>query len=156
MLEVGNKAPFIKIENQDGCIVDLEALDKNIVLYFYPKDDTPGCTLEGKEFTLLKEEFLKLDTQVFGVSKDSIKSHLKFKDKYCFNFDLLSDSELILAKAFDAWGEKSMFGVKYQGILRKTFFISKNKVISKIWPKVTARNHAREVLDFVTEFTNKA
>ncbi len=153
MLETENKAPLCALLNQDNKMIDLMTINKNIVLYFYPKDDTPGCTLEGKEFSQLHDDFLNFDTVIFGVSKDSTGSHQKFKEKHCFNFDLLADTDLVLTKSFDAWGEKSMFGVKYMGIQRKTFFINKEKIISKIWPKVTAKNHANEVLNFVKSFS---
>lgn len=151
MLEIGNKAPLIKLENQDGKCIDLESIDKNLVLYFYPKDDTPGCTVEGKDFSELNNEFLKFDTIVYGVSKDSIESHRKFKEKKCFTIDLLADTELLLSKSFGAWGEKSMFGKKYQGMHRKTFFINKDKIVTQIWPKVSVKNHAKAVLEFVKE-----
>lgn len=149
MLEVGSKALLCELFNQDGKLINLAKINKNIVLYFYPKDNTPGCKLEGREFSEIYQEFLKLNTIIFGVSKDTIQSHLNFKQKQCFSFDLLSDKDLVLAKSFDAWGEKTMFGIKYQGIHRKTFFINENKILIHKWEKFPVRGHAQEVLEFI-------
>lgn len=119
-----------------------------VILYFYPKDDTPGCTIEAKDFSSLKDEFKKLNTLVFGISKDDLKSHKKFIDKYDLQIDLIHDQSDI-AEKFGVWAEKSMYGKKYMGIERTTFLLNKSRQIVKIWNKVKVDNHANEVLDFV-------
>ncbi len=120
---------------------------KNIVLYFYPKDDTPGCTQESKDFRDLLDCFEKNDTVILGLSKDSVKKHDKFKEKYDLPFNLLSDEECNVIKTYGSWVEKSMYGKKYMGIDRSTFLIDKNGVLSKIWRKVKVKGHAQEVLE---------
>ena len=130
-------------------IEELEEINKNIVLYFYPKDDTPGCTIEAKEFAELNAEFIKLDTVVLGVSKDSEKSHKKFKDKYELPFELISDKEGLICQRFDTWKKKKFMGREYMGISRETFLIGKDKIIKKIWQDVKPKGHAQEVIDAV-------
>lgn len=133
-------------------LVDIHNLDaRYMVFYFYPKDDTSGCTIEAKEFTLLLPDFEQLSTKVFGVSKDSIESHKKFIDKYDLKVDLLSDDTGISEK-LGIWVEKSMYGKKYFGIERSTFLVDKNKKILKIWRKVKPEGHAQEVLDYIKTF----
>jgi thioredoxin-dependent peroxiredoxin len=122
---------------------------QKIVLYFYPKDDTPGCTLEGQEFAQLHKQFLKLDALVFGVSRDSIKSHDKFKCKYDYPFDLISDADETLCREFDVIKEKNMYGKKVFGIERSTFVIDAEGVLRKAWRKVKPEGHAQEVLDAI-------
>lgn len=120
---------------------------RNIVLYFYPKDSTPGCTLEGHEFSKLRKEFQKLKTEVFGISRDSIKSHENFKTKQCYEIDLLSDADEVACEIFGVIKEKNMYGKKVLGIERSTFLIDKDGRLLKEWRKVKAEGHAQEVLD---------
>ena len=119
------------------------------VLYFYPKDDTPGCTIEGMQFSDLKSEFEKKNTIVLGVSKDSSKSHDKFICKFGFKMDLLADEHEKLCKIFDVIQEKNMYGRKYMGIVRSTFVLDENLKVIKEMRKVSPEGHAKEVLDFV-------
>ena len=120
-----------------------------LILYFYPKDDTPGCTLEGEDFTRLYKKFRAQKSQILGVSKDSLSSHEKFKAKYHFPFDLISDPEGFLCQAFDVLKQKNMYGKKIIGIERSTFVLDKTGRLIKEWRKVKAKGHAQEVLDFI-------
>ncbi len=122
---------------------------KNIVIYFYPKDATPGCTIEGQEFRDAKAKFSRQNTVIFGVSKDSIKSHEKFKEKQKFNFELISDEDEKLCQYFDVIKEKNMYGKKYMGIERSTFLIGKDAKLKQEWRKVKVKNHVAEVLEAV-------
>ena len=124
---------------------------KKLVLYFYPKDNTPGCTTESIEFQGLKDKFEKLNTKILGISRDSIKSHEKFKDKYEFSFDLISDESEEICKAFDVIKEKNMYGKKYLGIERSTFLIDEDNILIAEWRKVKAKGHAQIVLDHITD-----
>ena len=123
-LKINHKAPNFKLSSTDGDIFELKKIKKNIIIYFYPKDDTPGCTLESLDFSKLNKLINKKNTVVVGVSKDSIESHLKFKKKYNLKFELLSDEKLVVIKKFDVWGKKSFLGKKYMGIIRSTFLIN--------------------------------
>ena len=141
------KAPNFKLQSTDGTTFELSKVKKkNIILYFYPKDDTPGCTLESKDFSKLNNLISKRNTIVYGISKDSIESHLKFKKKYKLKFELLSDEKLSIIKKYGVWGKKSFLGKKYMGIIRSTFLISPKGKILKIWPNVRVKDHAKEVL----------
>lgn len=132
-------------------VISIDILDaKYVVFYFYPKDDTSGCTIEAKEFSNLVSDFDRLSTKVFGISKDSLDSHKKFITKYDLKIDLLSDEEEISEK-LGIWVEKSMYGKKYFGIERSTFLVDKNKKILKIWKKVKPEGHAQEVLNYIRE-----
>ena len=124
---------------------------KNVVLYFYPKDATPGCTVESIEFSKLLPQFQKLNTEVFGISRDSIPSHEKFKMKQKIKFELLADEDEKVCKLFDVIHEKNMYGKKVMGIVRSTFLIDKKGTVIKEWRKVTAEGHAQEVLNFVKD-----
>ena len=146
-LKVKKKAPNFKLPSTSNTIIELNKIKKNIILYFYPKDDTPGCTLESKDFNRLNNILNKNNTIVFGVSKDSIKSHLKFKKKYKLKFDLLSDQSLRVIKKYGVWGKKKFLGKSYMGIIRTTFLIDKKRIIKKIWRNVRVKNHATEVLN---------
>ena len=116
------KAPNFKLPSTDNTIFELKKIkNQNVILYFYPKDDTPGCTIESKDFSKLNNLIMKNNTIVLGVSKDSIKSHLKFIKKYKLKFNLLSDEKLTLIKKYGVWGKKSFLGKKYMGIIRTTF-----------------------------------
>jgi peroxiredoxin Q/BCP len=149
MLEIGDRAPDFEMSTDNDKVIKLGNLKGSLViLYFYPKDDTPGCTIEAKEFNDLKGEFDKYNAIIIGVSKDNLKSHQKFKEKYCLNFDLAFDDAGICEK-YSVWGEKSMYGKKYMGINRATFLIGKDGNIAHIWPKVSPNGHAKEVLDVI-------
>ena len=140
-------APNFKLISTGNEIIELNKIkNKNIILYFYPKDDTPGCTIEAKDFSKLNNLIKKSNCLVFGVSKDTIESHLKFKKKYNIKFDLLSDEKLIVLKKYDVWKEKMFMGKKFMGIVRTTFLIDKNKKIIKIWNNVRVKDHAKDVL----------
>ena len=121
-LKTNLKAPNFKLPSTGKSIFELNAIKKNIILYFYPKDDTPGCTIEAKDFSKLNNLISKNKTSVFGISKDNIKSHLKFKKKYKIKFDLLSDEKLSVIKKYGVWGKKSFLGKKFMGIVRNHFF----------------------------------
>ena len=123
-----------------------ESLGKYVVLYFYPKDDTPGCTIETNDFNKLYSKFKKLDCEVYGVSKDSIKSHDKFREKYKIKFDLLSDEEIKVLKKYKVWGKKKFMGREFMSINRTTFLIDRKGKIIKIWENVKVKDHAQEVL----------
>ncbi len=123
-----------------------KARGSNVVIYFYPKDSTPGCTLESKAFRDHYAEFQQHETIILGVSKDTLTSHEKFKTKHCFPFELLVDEDSAVCELFDVIKEKSMFGKKYMGIERSTFLIDKNGVLKQQWRKVKVKGHVREVL----------
>jgi peroxiredoxin Q/BCP len=146
-LRVGAAAPACSLALTGNKNVDLASFKgkKNVVLYFYPKDDTPGCTIEANDFAKLNAQFTKADTVVIGISKDDMKSHDKFRAKYDLPFALASDASGI-TEAFGAWGEKSMYGKTYFGIVRSTFLIDKAGKVAKAWPKVSVTGHAAEVL----------
>ena len=132
-----------------------ENLGKYVVLYFYPKDDTPGCTIETNDFNKLLPKFKKLDCEVFGVSKDSIKSHDKFRDKYKIKFDLLADEEFKVLKKYKVWGKKKFMGREFMGIIRSTFLIDKKGKILKTWNDVKVKDHAEEVLETLKNLSKK-
>ena len=124
-----------------------DLLGKYVVLYFYPKDDTPGCTIETNEFNKLLPKFKKLQCEVYGISKDSLKSHDKFKDKYKIKFDLLADEELKVLKKYKVWKKKKFMGREFMGVVRTTYLLDKKGQILKIWNNVKAKDHAEEVLE---------
>ena len=149
-LKIGDKAPEFLVKISEDKEYSLEGLKgKYVVLYFYPKDDTPGCTLEAMDFNELLQDFQALNSVVLGVSRDDLKSHNKFKDKYNLKFNLGSDLEGATCSKYAVWVEKSMFGQKYMGVNRATFLIDTQGKIAHIWPKVSVEGHAREVLDKV-------
>ncbi|GAB1349857.1 thioredoxin-dependent thiol peroxidase [Ignavibacteriales bacterium] len=146
MLNVGEKAPYFELPNQDGEMVKLtDYSGKNLVLYFYPKDDTSGCTKEACCFRDELSIFEGVNAAVVGVSGDSVKSHRKFVDKYSLNFTLLSDESKTMLEAYGVWKEKSMYGRKYMGIERTTFVINPDGVIKQIFNKVKVDGHTEEV-----------
>jgi thioredoxin-dependent peroxiredoxin len=148
MLEVGKKAPAFKLKNQNGETVSLSDFKgKKIVLYFYPKDDTSGCTKEACSFRDMSEEYNKYNAVVIGISADSTASHQKFIKKYDLNFTLLSDEDKTVLEKYGVWKEKSMYGKKYMGIERTTFIIDEEGKIKKIFPKVKVTSHEQEVLE---------
>ena len=147
-LEKNIKAPNFKLPSTDKTVFELNKIKKkNIILYFYPKDDTPGCTIESKDFSKLNNLITKNKACVFGISKDSIESHQKFKKKYKLKFDLLSDEKLSVIKKYGVWGKKSFMGMKFMGIIRTTFLINSKGKIHKIWTNVRVKDHAKEVLE---------
>jgi len=145
------KAFLFSLPSTKGDQFDLKKIKENVVIYFYPKDDTPGCTLETKDFSKLYKEFKKNKTEVVGISKDSMTSHLKFKKKYKVPFQLLSDEDVKVQKKYKVWGMKSFMGRKFKGTIRSTFLVDKNKKILKSWSNVRVLNHAKEVLEFLKE-----
>lgn len=152
MVAEGNKAPAIKLKNQDGKTVSLNDFkDQNIVLYFYPKDNTSGCTREACNFRDEFPKFGKLDAVILGVSPDSVESHKKFVKKYNLPFYLLSDEKKEVVQKYDVWKEKNMYGRKYMGVIRSTFIIDKNKKIRKIFSKVKVADHNKEVMEALKE-----
>ena len=132
-----------------------DSLGKYVVLYFYPKDDTPGCTIETNDFNKLLSKFKKLECEVYGISKDNLKSHDKFRDKYKIKFDLLSDEELTVLKKYKVWGKKKFMGREFMGILRTTFLIDKKGKIIKIWDNVKVKDHAKDVLETIKNISKK-
>ena len=132
-----------------------DSLGKYVVLYFYPKDDTPGCTIETNDFNKLWSKFKKLDCEIYGISKDSLKSHEKFKEKYKIKFDLLSDEEIKVIKKYKVWRKKKFMGREFMGIVRTTFLIDKKGKILKIWNNVKVKDHAKEVLKTLEDIIKK-
>jgi peroxiredoxin Q/BCP len=149
-LDIGNKAPAFKAQTDTGETLSLADMkDKVFVLYFYPKDDTSGCTKEACGFTENISAFNKLGVDVIGVSKDSVASHAKFRTKYGLKFPLLSDIDGKICEAYGTWIEKSMYGRKYMGIDRSTFIIGADGKIKSVWRKVKVAGHIEEVLKAV-------
>lgn len=155
-LKEGELAPEVLLTGDNGQTLDLSAYKgkKNVVLYFYPKDSTPGCTKESVNFQASLDKIKSLDAEVIGVSPDSADSHRKFKDKYGLSFPLLADSDKKACRSFGVWAEKSMFGKKYWGVRRSTFIIGKDGQLKKIWPDVQVTGHAEEVITALEELNN--
>ena len=144
----GKKCPAFSGDATGGAVLSNKDFDgKNFVIFFYPKDNTPGCTLEGQDFRDNHKKFLKLDTEIVGVSRDSIKSHENFVSKQDFSFQLLSDPDEIMCKAFDVMREKSMYGKKYIGVDRSTFLVNSKGIVTKEWRSVKVKGHVLEVLE---------
>ena len=148
LLREGTPAPGFELPASMGGTVKLSSFKGKsaVVLYFYPKDNTPGCTREACSFRDLEAEFAEAEAAILGVSADSLASHEKFSDKCGLNFPLLSDEDTKVSTAYGAWGEKTMYGRKFQGMTRTTFLIDKDGVLRKVWPKVKVDEHADEVL----------
>ncbi len=147
MLQSGDKAPDFFSESDNEKKVSLkDYLGKRVVLYFYPKDNTSGCTVEAIEFSGLINSFKDLNTEIIGVSPDSVKSHINFKNKHNLNITLISDPDKEICQSYDVWREKSMYGKKYMGVLRSTFIISPDGIIEKAMYNVKAKGHAEAVL----------
>ena len=143
------KAKNFKLLGTSNRLVELNKIkSKYTVLYFYPKDDTPGCTLETKDFNSFYNKFIKLNCEIYGISKDTIESHLKFKKKYKVKFELLSDENKIAIKEFKVWGKKKFMGKKFMGLIRSTFLLKKNNII-KEWRNVRVKGHAEEIYNFL-------
>ncbi len=148
MLDVGKKAPDFSLLNQDEKKISLkDYLGQKVVLYFYPKDDTSGCTKEACSFSDDLPKFNKIDAAILGVSPDSVKSHKKFSEKYKLKFDLLADEEKLVLEKYGVWKEKSMYGRKYMGVERTTFIIDEKGKIKKVFNKVKVEGHNKEVLE---------
>ena len=148
LLSPGDKAPDFRTSDQDGEAVSLKDFrGRKVVLYFYPKDDTPGCTKEACSFRDGFAAFRRRKVEVLGVSVDDEKSHRKFAEKYSLPFRLLADPEKKIVKTYGVWGEKSMYGRKYMGTLRVTYLIDEKGQIAAVWPKVKPDGHAEEILD---------
>ena len=143
------KAKNFKLLGTSNKLVELNKIkSKYTVLYFYPKDDTPGCTLETKDFNSFYNKFIKLNCEIYGISKDTIESHLKFKKKYKVKFELLSDENKIAIKDFEVWGKKKFMGKEFMGLIRSTFLLKKNNII-KEWRNVRVKGHAEEIYNFI-------
>ncbi len=150
------KALDFKLQSTNGKNYSLkESIGKYVVLYFYPKDDTPGCTIETKDFNKLLQKFKKLNCEVFGISKDSLKSHNKFKNKHKIKFDLLTDEELKVLKKYGVWGKKKFMGREFMGTIRSTFLVDKKGKIIKMWKDVKVKDHAKEVLETLQNIAKK-
>ena len=148
MLKINSKAPNFNLISTNGNSYSLkDSIGRYVVLYFYPKDDTPGCTIETNDFNKLLSKFKKLNCEVYGVSKDNMKSHNKFKEKYKIKFDLLSDDEIKIVKSYKVWAKKKFMGREFMGIVRSTFLIDPMGKIVKIWDNVKVKDHAQEVFD---------
>ena len=152
MIKENSKAPNFKLPSSNNKNFEInKSFDQYLVIYFYPRDNTPGCTSEAKDFTKLYKEFKKLNCEIFGISKDSVESHKKFISKFKIPFQLLSDEKITALKKYGAWGEKSMYGKKFMGIKRTTVLISPKGKIIKIWNNVKVKDHAKEVLSCLKE-----
>ena len=150
MLKKGDKAPNFSLINSDNKNVSLlDFSDKNVVVYFYPKDNTPGCTLEAQDFSALIGEFEKKETVIIGISKDTPDCHKNFIDMYNLKVILLADIDAKICNDYGIIGTKTMFGKEYQGLNRTTFLIDKNGFITNIWNNVKVKNHANDVLNFI-------
>lgn len=148
----GSKAPDFTLESSEGGTVTLsDHKGQYVIVYFYPKDDTPGCTREAQAFRDAARKLKKLNAVVYGISKDSIASHCKFRDKYDLNFALLSDPELEALQAYGAWSEKKRYGRTYMGIIRSTFVIGPDRVVIQAWPNVRVDGHVDDVLAVIAE-----
>jgi peroxiredoxin Q/BCP len=147
-LKAGDKAPDFRMESDDAGVLSLaDFAGQKLVLYFYPKDDTPGCTNEGKAFSALAEAFAAADTAVIGVSRDSVASHAKFRKKYGLTVPLGADEDGQVTEAYGVWVEKSMYGKTYMGIERATFLIGRDGRVAQLWRKVKVPGHAEAVLE---------
>jgi peroxiredoxin Q/BCP len=154
MVQDGDKAPDFELETDDGGPLKLSKLKgKPVVLYFYPKDDTSGCTAEAKDFTCLAADFRKAGAEIVGVSPDSVERHRKFRKKYDLGIRLAADTDKAVAMAYGVWAEKSMWGRLFMGVERSTFLIDKNGRIARSWRKVRVPGHAEAVLAAVRELT---
>ena len=156
MLKNNTKAPNIILPSTSKKKYLLkDSLGKYVIIYFYPKDDTPGCTIETIDFNKLLSKFKKLNCEVYGISKDNLKSHNKFREKYKIKFDLLADEEIKVLKKYKVWGKKKFMGREFMGIIRTTFLIDKKGKIIKIWDNVKVKDHAKEVLETLKNFIKK-
>ena len=147
MLEIGSVAPAFTLPDKEGKLVSLKDFaGKKVVLYFYPKDSTPGCTRQAQAFRDAFAKFEEAGAVIIGISKDSVKAQKNFSDKYTLPFPLLSDTDALIIKAFGAWGEKKLYGKVYEGILRKTFIFDEKGILVDVIDKVNTKNHAEQIL----------
>ena len=147
-LKINSIAPNFTSTSTSKKIFSLkDSLGKFVILYFYPKDNTPGCTIETNDFNKLLSTFKKLNCEVYGISKDNLKSHEKFRSKYKIKFDLLADEELKILKKYKVWGKKNFMGREFMGTIRTTYLIDKKGKILNIWSNVKVKDHAKEVLE---------
>ncbi len=156
MIKENTKAPDFKLPStskQDYSLKD--SIGNYVIIYFYPKDDTPGCTTETNDFNKLLPKFKKLNCEILGISKDNLKSHEKFKNKYKIKFDLLADEEKKVLKKYKVWAKKKFMGREFLGIVRTTFLIDKKGKILKIWNNVKVNGHAQEVLETLENINKK-
>ena len=152
MIKENSKASNFKLPSSNNKTFEInKSLKQYLVIYFYPRDNTPGCTNEAKDFSKLYKEFKRLNCEIFGISKDSVESHKKFISKFKIPFQLLSDEKIVALKKYGAWGEKSMYGKKFMGIKRTTVLINPKGKIIKIWNNVKVKDHAKEVLSCLKE-----
>ena len=152
-IKIGEKVKNFTAQSTNKVDFNLkDQLKGNTILFFYPKDNTPGCTQEGIDFSEHLRKFKNKNSQVFGISRDSLKSHNNFKEKFKFKFDLISDTDEKICTMFDVIKEKSMYGKKYMGVERSTFIISEKGILIKEWRKVKVKDHVLEVLDFINEY----
>ena len=150
-MNINDKLNDFKFKLDENKFINTKDLKgQNLIIYFYPKDDTPGCTIEAKEFSESKNKFSKLNTKILGISKDSTEKHKKFITKHSLTIDLVSDDVSVCEK-FGVWVEKSMYGKKYMGIERATFLFNENLKLIKIWRNVKVKGHVEEVLNFVKD-----
>ena len=150
MLEIGTKAPDFTLPDKDGNLVSLsDFVGKKIVLYFYPKDNTPGCTRQACAFAAAYQGFNDMNVAVIGISRDSVQSHVKFAEKYSLPFTLLADTELSAIQAYGVWQEKKLYGKVSMGVVRTTFIIDENGCIEKVMPKVKPDTNAEEILSYL-------
>ena len=156
MVKENIKAPIFKLPSTNKKNYSLkDSLGKYVVIYFYPKDDTPGCTIETNDFNKLLPKFKKLNCEVLGVSKDSLKSHDKFRNKYKIKFDLLADEKLEVLKKYKVWGKKKFMGREFMGVIRSSILIDKKGKILKVWDNVKVKDHAKEVLETLSILLKK-
>ncbi|MEC7498821.1 MAG: thioredoxin-dependent thiol peroxidase [Planctomycetota bacterium] len=154
-IEEGKKAPAFTLHADDGSKVKLSELKGNpVVLYFYPRDDTPGCTKEACAFRDRQDEIKALGAQVFGISPDTVESHVKFRDKFSLNFPLLADPNHAMADKYGAWREKNMYGKKSMGIQRSTYLIDADGKVAKLWKRVKVDGHDQQVIDALKELAD--
>ena len=156
MIKENTKAPIFKLPSTNKKEYSLkESIGNYVIIYFYPKDDTPGCTIETNDFNKLLPKFKKLNCEILGISKDNLKSHDKFRDKYKIKFDLLADEEIKVLKKYKVWAKKKFMGREFMVIVRTTFLIDKKGKIIKIWNNVKVKDHAKEVLETLQNIVKK-
>ena len=156
MIKENTKAPIFNLPSTNKKEYSLKnSLGNFVIIYFYPKDDTPGCTIETNDFNKLLPKFKKLNCEILGISKDNLKSHDKFRDKYKIKFDLLADEKIKVLKKYKVWAKKKFMGREFMGIVRTTFLIDKKGKIIKIWNNVKVKDHAKEVLETLQNIIKK-
>ena len=152
MVKEGDQVPDVRLEGMDGKTVSpVDFRGQKLVVYFYPKDDTPGCTREAQDFTELAEAFEQAGTWILGISKDDAAKHRKFVEKHALKIPLVTDADGSACEAFGVWGEKNLYGRKYMGIDRATFLIDRDGVVKRVWRKVKVPGHAQQVLNAARE-----